>query len=100
MPTQITRQGRNEVGPRHCNRIYRSAWRRTDTYTSNSTGEVFIELRFCDGPNDESEMFIAPYAGDPGNGKYNSECPSCYLGHSHTLAYHNKHAVIPDPFRA
>lgn len=75
------------------------SWRRIDRWTNANTRELFVEERAAAGPDDQSPIFSASYAGDPGNGRYNSECPCCWLGHSHTLAYHNKLAVIPDPFR-
>ena len=58
-------------------------WYRKNIYTRNNDGEQFEEMAFCLGGKDMSDVFIASER------KYHPACPSCYLGHNHTVALHN-----------
>ena len=88
---QVTRHGKNIIGKPH--RTDGGGYERIDTYISNSDGREVKERRFAAGPDDYSPMFIDAYADDPGNGRYHPKCSCCWLGFSHTLANHERHAV-------
>jgi hypothetical protein len=93
-------QGANQIGSPY--RCETGGWYRDDTWQSrgvmSGSFRYVLERRRVTGPTDQSGLFRAAYAGDPGNGRYNSQCPCCYLGHSHSLDYHNQSSVWPDPF--
>lgn len=83
--------GVNIVGP------YDNGYR-NDTYIAKDGGKHY-ERRACAGKDDESEIAhdFTSLGLTNGNIKYHPACPCCWLGHSHTVNYHNRaiqgHAV-------
>ena len=76
------RYGTNEIGkPRWSG----NSWYRVDLYRRASDGEVIPERHFAAGSGDYSPVFYRDV-----NGKYDADCPSCYLNFPHTLAEHER----------
>lgn len=63
---------------------------RIDRYTAPS-GEITPQRVFCLDSKDTSDQVDHPYGSYPGNMTYHPQCASCYLGHAHSLNYHNAH---------
>ena len=85
--TQPLTRGANYLG--QARRGAHGSWHRVDLYTGKE-GQQVLERRQCSGPDDLSEPAHDAYADDPGNILYDSNCPCCYLGMSHTVAYHHQ----------
>lgn len=104
MPPEITplpgmvRAHKTAYGTNHVGKPQYSegSWERIDVWVSDTdtglvdAGKHFRERRAAAGPNDVSDMASKIYAGS-GNVKYHPACPACYLGHGHTVDYHNLH---------
>lgn len=82
MRTDTLKHGTNQIGRAEFSRG--GCWVRIDTYTPNG-GEAIRERRFAAGSNDTSPLFL-----DGVTGHYHADCPSCWLGHSHTVDSHNQ----------
>lgn len=66
------------------------SWERIDVWVSDDKGDSERVRRACTGPTDDTDAAHKQY-GDFGNVKYHPACPCCWLGHGHTVAYHNLH---------
>jgi len=87
MKIQQTRYGHYEIGEPYYSREYQG-YKRTDLYV-DVTGEKTPDRMFARGPDDDSDVVIHPYAGDPGNREYDATCGACWLGHGHTIRSHD-----------
>lgn len=69
-----------------CESGYGAAWYRMDTYHTTTAPDLDGQTdRFaCVSSTDDSPPYPGPYA---------SQCPCCWLGHSHTTAYHTAHST-------
>src|SRR5262245_17061592 len=88
MKIQHTSVGLYEIDE-HPHRASDSVWRRFDTFVT-AAGIRTKDRIFVAGPQDLSEVVIHPYGADPGNARYDSRCPSCYLGTGHSLERHQQ----------
>lgn len=70
---------------------YSRSGTRYDIYT-NSDGEQFEESRACLNENDTTAPVTTYNRESKFFRQYSAQCPACWLGHSHTIAYHESHA--------